>query len=142
MKNLFATNPLFLNRMIGKAIDLILVVALTRILYPAGPLAAFLYILIADGLKGGRSLGKRVVGLYVVNTTTGKPADFKDSIIRNCTVAVPVLFFMVPILGWLLWILIGIPVLAIELYLMTRLDAQARLGDTMADTKVSEWVES
>ena len=142
MKNLFATNPLFLNRMIGKAIDLILVVALTRILYPAGPLAAFLYILIADGLKGGRSLGKRAVGLYVVNTTTGKPADFKDSIIRNCTVAVPVLFFMVPILGWLLWILIGIPVLAIELYLMTRLDAQARLGDTMADTKVSEWVES
>ena len=142
MQNVFATNPLFLNRIIGKAIDLILVVALTRVLYPAGPLAAFLYILIADGLKGGRSLGKRVVGLQVTNTTTGKPADFKDSIIRNCTVAVPVLFFMVPILGWLLWILIGIPVLAIELYLMTRLDAQARLGDTMADTKVAEWVES
>jgi uncharacterized RDD family membrane protein YckC len=142
MKHLFATNPLFLNRMIGKAIDLILVVALTRVLYPAGPLAAFLYILIADGLQGGRSLGKRVVGLRVINTTTGKPADFKDSVIRNSTVAIPVLFFMVPILGWLLWILIGIPVLAIELYLMTRLDAQARLGDTMADTKVSEWVES
>lgn len=142
MQNFFSTNPLFLNRIIGKAIDLIIVVALTRVLYPAGPLAAFLYILIADGLKGGRSLGKRVVGLAVINTNTGNPADFKDSIIRNSTVAIPVLFFMVPILGWLLWILIGIPVLAIELYLMTRLDAQARLGDTMADTKVSEWVES
>ena len=124
---LFATNPLFLNRLIGKAIDLILVIAFASVLYPAGPLAAFLYILICDGLKGGRSLGKRVVGLAVFNTTTGKPADFKDSIIRNSTVAVPVLFFMVPLLGWFLWILIGIPILAIELYLMTRLDAQARL---------------
>ncbi|RYZ99379.1 MAG: hypothetical protein EOP11_19530 [Proteobacteria bacterium] len=142
MKNFFAANPLFLNRVIGKSIDLILVVALTRVLYPAGPMAAFLYILIGDGLKHGRSLGKRVVGLQVINTTTGKPANFRDSIVRNSTVAVPVLFFMVPILGWLLWILIGIPVLASELYLMTRLDAQARLGDTMADTRVSEWVES
>jgi uncharacterized RDD family membrane protein YckC len=143
MKTLLATNPLFLNRLIGKAIDLILVIGLASVpLYPAGPLAAFLYILICDGLKDGRSLGKRVVGLHVINTTTGKPSDFKDSIIRNSTVAVPVLFFMVPIIGWFLWILIGIPILAIEVYLMTRLDAQARLGDTMADTKVSEWVET
>lgn len=141
MQNLLS-NPLFLNRMVGKAIDLILVIALASILYPVGPLAAFLYILICDGLKGGRSLGKRVTGLCVVNTTTGKPADFKDSIIRNSTVAFPVLFYLIPILGWLLWIVIGIPILAIEVYLMTRLEQQARLGDTMADTKVLEWVET
>ncbi|MGE3263295.1 MAG: RDD family protein [Bacteriovoracia bacterium] len=134
-------NPLFLNRLIGKAIDLIIVVALVSVLYPAGPLAGFLYILICDGLKNGRSIGKRVVGLRVVNTVTGKPADFKDSIVRNSTVAIPTLFSMVPIVGWFLWIVIGIPILAIEVYLMTRLDQQARLGDTMADTKVSEWVE-
>ncbi|MGZ3712988.1 MAG: RDD family protein [Bdellovibrionota bacterium] len=134
-------HPLFLNRLIGKAIDLIIVVALVSVLYPAGPLAGFLYILICDGLKGGRSLGKRVVGLQVINTVTGRPAQFKDSIVRNSTVAIPTLFSMVPIVGWILWIVIGIPILAIELYLMTRLDQQARLGDTMADTKVSEWVE-
>jgi uncharacterized RDD family membrane protein YckC len=133
-------HPLFLNRLIGKAIDLIIVVALVSVLYPAGPMAGFLYILICDGFKG-RSIGKRIVGLQVINTVTGRPAEFKDSIVRNSTVAIPTLFSMVPIVGWFLWIVIGIPILAIELYLMTRLDQQARLGDTMADTKVSEWVE-
>lgn len=141
LKQHFA-NPLFLNRMIGKAIDLVIVLALVSILYPAGPLAGLIYILIADGLKEGRSLGKRVVGLRVINTTTGRATDFKDSIIRNSTVAFPVLFFMVPIVGWVLWIVIGIPILAMEVYLMTRLEQQARLGDTMADTKVLEWVET
>ena len=132
------TNPLLLNRLIGKAVDLVLVIALASILYPAGPLAAFLYILICDGLKNGQSIGKRVVRIRVINTTTGKPADFKDSIIRNSTVAFPVLFYMVPVVGWILWLFIGIPILAIEVYLMTRLEQQARLGDTMADTKVME----
>jgi len=132
------TKPIVLNRLIGKAIDLTLVIALAAVpLYPAGPLAAFLYILICDGFMQGRSLGKRVVGLRVINTTTGKPASFKDSITRNSTVAIPVLFFMVPLVGWLLWFLIGIPILAIEIYLMTRLEQHARLGDTMADTQVS-----
>jgi uncharacterized RDD family membrane protein YckC len=132
------TKPIVLNRLIGKAIDLTIVLALAAVpLYPAGALAAFLYILICDGFRGGRSLGKRVVGLRVINTATGKPATFQDSITRNSTVAIPVLFFMVPIVGWLLWFLIGIPILAIEIYLMTRLEQHARLGDTMADTEVS-----
>ena len=105
-------HPLFLNRLIGKAIDLIIVVALVGLpIYPAGALAGFLYILICDGLKGGRSLGKRVVGLQVINTVTGKPADFKDSIVRNSTVAIPTLFSMVPIVGWFLWIVIGFKIL-------------------------------
>lgn len=134
------SNPLFLNRVIGKSIDLIVVIALAwpSFLYPAGPLAAFLYILICDGLHQGRSFGKRVVNLRVINTATGKPADFRDSIIRNSPIAVAVLFFLIPFWGWLLWIIIGIPTLAIELYLMRSLDHQARLGDTMADTEVVE----
>ncbi len=129
--------PIVLNRLVGKSIDLVLMIALASIpLYPANALAAFLYVLICDGFKGGRSLGKRVTGLRVVNTTTGKPASFQDSIVRNCTIAIPVLFFMVPIVGWGLWFLFGIPLLAFEIYLMTRLDQHARLGDTMADTQV------
>lgn len=143
MKKILSTHPLILNRLIGKSIDFVIVIALASFPFSyAGPLAAFLYILICDGLKDGRSLGKRVVGLRVVNTTTGKNADFKDSIIRNSTVAVPVLFSMVPLVGWILGIVIGIPILAIELYLMTRLDQQARLGDTMADTQVTELQET
>jgi uncharacterized RDD family membrane protein YckC len=129
--------PIVLNRLVGKSIDLILMIALASLpIYPANALAAFLYVLICDGFKDGRSLGKRVVGLRVINTTTGKPASLQDSIVRNCTVAIPVLFFMVPIVGWALWFLFGIPLLAFEIYLMTRLDQHARLGDTMADTQV------
>ena len=137
------SNPLFLNRLIGKAIDLVIMLALVSVpLYPASALAAFLYILICDGLKDGRSLGKRVVGLHVINTTTGKPADFKDSVIRNSPIAVAALFFLIPLWGWLLYFIIGIPVLAMEVYLMRSLSHQARLGDTMADTKVLGWMET
>ncbi len=137
------SNPLFLNRLIGKAIDLVIMLAMVSLpLYPAGALAAILYILICDGLKDGRSLGKRVVGLRVVNAVTGKNADFKESIIRNSPIAVAALFFLIPLWGWFLYFIIGIPVLAMEVYLMRSLSHQARLGDTMADTKVLEWVET
>ena len=140
--NLF-THPLFLNRLIAKAIDLVIAIALVSLpLYPAAQLAGFLYILICDGLWQGRSAGKRVTGLRVVHAPTNNAAVFRDSVLRNITIAVPFIFFMVPVLGWLLWIVIGIPVLAIEVYLMRSLDHQARLGDTMADTKVLEWVET
>lgn len=136
----FRNHPLFARRLVAKAIDLAIVLFLAALpLYPLGPLLAFAYILSADGYEG-RSVGKRLLGLVVIYTEAGAPARYRDSFVRNSTVAVPVLFFMVPIVGWFLWILIGIPILAIELYLMTRLEAQARLGDTMADTKVSEWV--
>ena len=85
-------NQLFLNRLIGKAIDLIIAIALASILYPAGPLAAFLYILICDGLHNGQSVGKRVVGIYVINTMTDQKSTFRDSIVRNSPIALIVLF--------------------------------------------------
>jgi uncharacterized RDD family membrane protein YckC len=109
---------------------------------PAGPLAAVLYILIADGLKDGRSIGKRVTRLCVINNTAKRPADFKDSIVRNAPIAVAFIFFLIPFWGWLLYFIMGIPILAIEVYLMRSLNKQARLGDTMADTRVLEWVDT
>lgn len=131
-------NELFLNRLIGKAIDLIIAIAFASILYPAGPLAAFLYILICDGLRNGQSLGKIVVSIYVINTQTNQRANFKDSIIRNSPIALIVLFLLIPLWGWILWFIIGLPVLAMEIYLMKSVDNQLRLGDTMADTRVLE----
>jgi hypothetical protein len=143
VKQFLAANPLLLKRFVGKSIDMVIVIALASLpLGPAGPLAAFIYILISDGIKNGQSFGKRVVQLRVKNTVTGELADLKDSVIRNSPVAIPVLFSIIPIAGWILAIVIGIPILAIEVYLMTRLDQQARLGDTMADTKVEERAET
>ena len=131
-------NQLFLNRLIGKAIDLIIAIALASILYPAGPLAAFLYILICDGLHNGQSVGKRVVGIYVINTMTDQKSTFRDSIVRNSPIALIVLFLLIPLWGWILWFIIGLPVLAMEIYLMKSVENQMRLGDTMADTRVLE----
>jgi uncharacterized RDD family membrane protein YckC len=44
---------------------------------------AFLYTLLADGLEGGQSYGKRMVGIRVVSMQTGRPCSFGQSFIRN-----------------------------------------------------------
>jgi len=45
--------------------------------------AAFGYILFADGLKRGQSLGKRVMGLAVIDEQTGVDCSFLKSFVRN-----------------------------------------------------------
>ena len=58
---------------------------------------AFLYHLLADGLDGGQSIGKRLVGIRVVSAETGAPCTFGQSFIRN---------FLLAILGPIDWIFI------------------------------------
>ena len=55
-----------LNRFIAKLIDLFIVVAADEIAPPVGFLSGLAYILIADGFAGGRSIGKRLVGLQTM----------------------------------------------------------------------------
>ena len=42
-----------------------------------------LYTLLADGLEGGQSIGKRLVGIRVVSMATGAPCTFGQSFLRN-----------------------------------------------------------
>ena len=132
------SNQLFLSRLIGKAVDMIIAIGVASVLYPAGPLAAFLYILVCDGLHNGQSIGKRLTGIYVMSTVSQKPATFKDSIMRNFPIALTLLFLLISLWGWILWVIIGLPVLVIEIYLMKTVENQERLGDTVADTRVCE----
>ena len=75
---------------------------------------AFLYTLLADGLEGGQSFGKRMVGIRVVSMQTGAPCSFGQSFIRN---------LLLMILGPIDWIFIfG--------------DRRQRLGDKAAGTIV------
>jgi len=75
---------------------------------------AFLYTLLADGLEGGQSYGKRMVGIRVVSMQTGAPCSFGQSFIRN---------LLLMILGPIDWIFIfG--------------DRRQRLGDKAAGTIV------
>ena len=77
------------------------------------------YVLIRDGLFGGRSIGKKLMGLRVVNVKSNKPCSIKDSVLRNITLLVPVLGF-------------------IEM-LMPLVDANGlRFGDKIAGTQVTE----
>jgi uncharacterized RDD family membrane protein YckC len=77
-------------------------------------LFAFFYTLLADGLEGGQSWGKRMVGIRVVSMQTGAPCSFGQSFIRN---------LLLMILGPIDWLFIfG--------------DRHQRLGDKAAGTIV------
>ena len=74
------------------------------------------YILFADALPGGRSLAKRMLGIAVVDRTTGRPCSLWQSFVRNALLAV---------LSFVDWIFIyG--------------SRQQRLGDMAANTLVVE----
>ena len=79
-----------------------------------GVLTTLAYILFADGLRGGQSLGKRLFGTAVVDASSGKPCTYLQSFVRNLPLA---------FLGVLDWALIfG--------------SSRQRLGDHLANTIV------
>jgi hypothetical protein len=106
-----------LNRFLARLIDCLIFGGLCLILYPVGILAGFTYILIADGLWNGRSVGKRIIGLHTVQVNGRRTAEFKHSVLRNLSVAFVLLLAVIPIIGWLLLITIGVLVAAFEFYL-------------------------
>lgn len=84
------------DRLFGQCLDglvggipLLLALGVTRffhagafLLVPAGLWSAF-YYLFADGFPGGQSLGKRWIGMYVVDEKSGEPCTWGDSFVRN-----------------------------------------------------------
>jgi len=132
------SNSYILNRYIARAIDLLIAAAMVLVLPPVGPLAALLYILIADGFKGGQSPGKQLIGLKVVRTDGDLPVTFMESILRNIPFAIVYLFFIIPFLGWILFIIAGLPILLFESYLVCTDEKGRRIGDTIAQTMVVE----
>ncbi len=126
-----------LNRFLAKFIDFLLIGALATVVKaPIGSLAALTYSLIADGFFDGRSLGKKLIGLRVVNLRTGMPCNFKDSILRNIPIAAVVLFALIPILGWILLFTAGVVIILFESYLIYSDEGGIRIGDIFADTQV------
>lgn len=153
------------TRVIAKLIDIFMVFVFAWLLpYPLGPLVGFGYSIFADGMNfgpfRGQSVGKKLLKLQVRSTksrTPGNgragggsagdrpangpatwPASWKDSAIRNTPVGVATFFGIIPIWGWLILGLIGIPLMVMEIYLMLSVESGHRLGDVMADTEVVE----
>lgn len=127
------------QRFMAKLIDLLIVFGLAGVLpYPLGPVAGFLYSIAADGMNfgpfRGQSLGKKALGLKVVRES--EPATLLASVLRNAPVGVATFFAIIPVWGWLIAGLLGLPLMVMELYLMIRVENGARLGDVMGDTLV------
>jgi len=125
-----------LNRSIARFIDILFALLLARLPGYVGILSGLTYIAIADGLMGGRSLGKKVIGLRAIYRKDGRGADFRASILRNSTMGVIYLVFLVPIAGWVL----AVFGLAFELLLILGSSEGMRLGDEIASTVVIDEV--
>ncbi len=128
-------------RLLSKFIDLLIAGAFFAFPTIVGPLAGLTYALIADGLKGGQSLGKRITGLEVLSTYRGlRPCDFRESMIRNIPIALVIAIYI--IIGWIPFVgkplsfLAAAVVFGYEIYLMSNDIYGLRLGDRLAQTRV------
>ncbi len=120
-------------RVIAKSVDLILIIAAAEILPKAGFLAGIGYILIGDGLFGGRSIGKKLLGLQVLSGK-GEPCTAKESIIRNLIPALGLVLWKVPFVGWI----ITLGIFSFEFVVLVGSPEGKRAGDEMAGTWVVE----
>ncbi|MBD3388756.1 MAG: hypothetical protein GF416_06775 [Candidatus Altiarchaeales archaeon] len=99
-------------------IDQSLAMIVGFLMVPVYFIVCFGYALLKDGMKGGRSIGKKVMKLKVVKGAI-TPCSYKDSLIRNITFVIPVLNL-------------------VEL-VMPFVDAEGlRFGDKIAKTQVVE----
>lgn len=121
-----------LHRVIAKFVDLLIAAALAQLLPPVGWIAAGAYLLLADGLWQGQSLGKRLIGLQV--RVESRPGRYRESIVRNTPIVLGYLCLGIPYAGWLL----AAAILVGEGLLLLGSPQGQRLGDLMASTTVVE----
>lgn len=129
---------LILNRYIARAVDMLIAWTLAMVLPPVGPIAGLLYIFIADGFHGGQSPGKRILKIKISHKGDSAPIGFKESILRNVPFGIIYVFFIIPIIGWFLFFVVGLPILLFESYLICEADKGVRIGDVLAGTVVTE----
>lgn len=123
-------------RLIAKLIDLVIVVVASFFVFPLGFFIGIIYLSIGDSLWCGQSIGKRFMGMRVIDLETGEKPDYKQSALRNLPLTAPLVFMLVPILGWIIGLILFVAFCAIEIYLFTSLRSTQRLGDMMAETTV------
>ncbi len=154
----FIENQGRIKRVVAKGIDLFICILLALVFpHPLGVFLGLIYSLIHDGMGDGHSLGKKLLGLKTfyyeddqrgedAQTPIRRPCNLKRSIFRNAPFGVSFLFAIIPFWGWFLALILGIPLVCVELTLLIKQEKGARLGDLMADTFVLEdqipgWLE-
>jgi uncharacterized RDD family membrane protein YckC len=100
-----------------------------------GPLVAAFYLLVADGLMSGQSVGKKIFGVRTVVVPRRAPAGWHESLLRNAPFALVAVFYAVPLL-WPVLFVVGLPILGFEAYMIFTDRLGIRIGDIFADTQV------
>jgi uncharacterized RDD family membrane protein YckC len=132
------------KRLFAKLIDLLLVLFLGLVWWGGpGSILGFLYSITADAIPfqnwRGQSVGKKLMGIRVMSGSqkeTKRNSMLKASIVRNAPVGLITFLMIIPFWGWILALLIGVPLGLIEISLMVRADRRQRLGDVMAESVV------
>ena len=100
-----------------------------------GPLLAAFYLLVADGLMNGQSIGKKIFGVRTVVVPRRASAGWHESLLRNAPFALVAVFYAVPLL-WPVLFVVGVPILGFEAYMIFTDRLGIRIGDIFADTQV------
>jgi len=125
-----------LHRFVAKFVDFLIIAASSEMIPPVGFLVGIAYLLIADGLLQGQSIGKRVVGLTTMKASLIEIASFRDSALRNAPLAAAWVLGLIPYLGW---IFLGV-IIGLEALLIIGNDHGLRIGDEIAQTRVIDHV--
>ena len=129
------------SRLIAKIIDIFLVLVLSFAFYPLGIILSVVYLAWSDSLAGGQSVGKSFMGFKVISLEDGAPCSLRQSVVRNLPLLIPLIFTIIPLWGFIIAFLLGVPLVGVELYFLFRLDSGKRMGDVLADTTVMANIE-
>lgn len=131
------------NRLVAKFIDALIVGALyfigRAIWPPLGVFGAFFFAAFQDSFGVGQSIGKRIIGLKVIDDRTGASCNFAASFLRNMPFSAIVLFVPFTVL-WIPLLCVALPIIGFEIYLLITLETGIRLGDVLTDSLVVEYL--
>ena len=85
-----------LLRLGARLVDVAVAWGLWVVCGAAGSVVALLFLLLADGMLHGQSIGKRMFGVKVMYLPTHSAARHRDSALRNAPLALIVLLGMMP----------------------------------------------
>jgi uncharacterized RDD family membrane protein YckC len=122
-------------RGLARAADFTLAWVVAQSAPQVGPLLAAFYLLVADGLMNGQSVGKKIFGVRTVVVPRRAPAGWHESLLRNAPFALVAIFYAVPLL-WPVLFVVGLPILGFEAYMIFTDRLGIRIGDIFADTQV------
>jgi uncharacterized RDD family membrane protein YckC len=128
-----------LTRWVAKFLDVLLASAIDQLVPAVGFFAAVMYLMIADGLQPGGSVGKRLLGL-AIRGVGGRACGVRESMLRNGVLAAPfALWLLLPPMGWIAAVvgwLVLIGAFGLEGILLVGNPEGQRLGDELAGTRV------